>query len=438
MPTIVIAEEIFNYLKENSSGDWLKVPIHLIGHSRGTSVNARIAHELGIYGIWVDHFTCLDPQPVTHCSDWEVRIYENILFADNNYRKKDVAAPPWGEPVDGTYQRLLNGIVTGNGYYCDPIGRTFNGTAHEQVHTYYHGTIPGDACVDHVLVQPEWYGSKYPTRHTGYYFSRIAMGNRYAYDDTGIPPSINPRDGLHYKLAGSANNRTQLDYLSATWPNTTFKPFEDKKDYTLEAGKPVNFTYYYQDAQRDLHVSLALDNDTNPFNDADNNCYKIINDSPIDKTKSDTVSGEATFTWTPKDIDKGRHYVQIKAYDDKGNVRYDYLLKPITVNVTSQVLSDLVIEGFSVTPASGEPGSSATVTFTIRNKGGGVAYPSLTNIRLSPSNSNVTTNDPLLASIETPQIAAGATYLINQKVTIPEVDTSGTYYVVSERKPAEG
>lgn len=81
--------------------------------------------------------------------------------------------------------------------------------------------------------------------------------------------------------------------------------------------------------------------------------------------------------------------------------------------------SDLVVENLSISPGSGEPGSTATVSFKIRNNGD-IAYPSHTNIRLSASSSNVTVNDTLLASIEIPLIA---------NVVIPGVGTSGTYHV---------
>jgi len=81
--------------------------------------------------------------------------------------------------------------------------------------------------------------------------------------------------------------------------------------------------------------------------------------------------------------------------------------------------SDLVIQNLTVNPTSGAVGSNATVSFTIRNQGGGTASASTTNIRINTSSANVTTNDPLLISLSTPSIAAGAIQNVSQAVTIP-------------------
>ncbi len=335
IPTGKVADAIF----KNISDSWYRVPIHLIGHSRGASVNTRLAYDLGSKGIWVDHFTSLDPQPITSCGDAPIKIYKNILFADNNYRDDGVL--PRGESVAGTYQRSLNGIVTGDGEYCNVTAAPElpNGSAHSQVHTYYHGTISHknddgkiwyDDCVEHIQVQPKWYTPFNDERHTGYYFSRIEMSDRYS--DTG-QFSIFPKDGLHYKLSGSDNNRVPLKLLSIAWPNVTFKPFANQCDYEVRVGEKVVFTYYYQDADNsNLDIRFNLDNDTNPFNNSDNKYYYEIGRPKLKTKRSDTISDETKFDkWVPTSADIGTHYVQIKATDHNKQVRYDYLLKPINV-----------------------------------------------------------------------------------------------------------
>ncbi|GEM_PF-5136872 len=97
--------------------------------------------------------------------------------------------------------------------------------------------------------------------------------------------------------------------------------------------------------------------------------------------------------------------------------------------VVTSAKSDLIPQNLAVTPNSGPAGSNATVSFTVRNQGSGTANSSTTNIRINTSTSNVTTTDPLLASISLPSIAAGGTYSVNQPVTIPSNRPTGTNYI---------
>ena len=87
---------------ENHPG-LLKVPIHLIGHSRGGSVMSHLSERLGEISVWVDQLTTLDPQPIY--DDADLNVYDNVLFADNYYqtiRSTDII-PLYGSPVDNAY-----------------------------------------------------------------------------------------------------------------------------------------------------------------------------------------------------------------------------------------------------------------------------------------------------------------------------------------------
>ncbi|MEJ0091441.1 MAG: Calx-beta domain-containing protein [Limisphaerales bacterium] len=432
VPTWVIGDLINNFLVQNDA--LLKLPIHLVGHSRGASVNSRLAKDLAASGIWVEQMTMLDPRPLPDplgCpgpnADFEVLSWDNVLFADNYYQDSLVG----GIPVSGTYQSDLSNIVTGDGYDCnfDPIlwFDPFypNGIAHNQIHAYYHGTVSvwcsgAPSCADGINIPSSWYESPNPggwRRQTGFYFSRTGGGDRYG--DQAI-------SGLHYRFSGSSQNRQTVPLTSVAWPNATLKPLAN---YNYPANSPINFTYFYQDADSSMDIAFSLDNDTNPFNNSGNSCYRQIG-SRLNNATSSIISGANTFSWTPGNADAGTAYVQIKATDAAGRVRYDYLSKPINILATGQALSDLVIQNLSVTPNTGEPGGTATVSFTIKNTGSGIAYPSSANIRLNSSSTGVTVSDtPLVIGVDTPSLPPNGTYFVSQVVMIPQVAFSGTYFV---------
>jgi hypothetical protein len=222
------------------------------------------------------------------------------------------------------------------------------------------------------------------------------------------------------------NNRQPTTLVGSGWPNATFKPLAS---YNRPANTPIDLTYFYQDAGSSMDIVFALDNDSNPFNDSAGVCYRQIG-SRSNNPPSSSISGQATFSWTPANSDAGTWYVQIKATDGAGHVRYDYLPSPINVTATGQAQSDLVLQNLTVTPTTLESGSAATVAFTIRNVGLGIAYPSSANIRLNSSSTGVTINDtPLVIGVNTPGLAPSETFPVTLSVTIPQVGTAGTYYV---------
>jgi subtilase family serine protease len=135
----------------------------------------------------------------------------------------------------------------------------------------------------------------------------------------------------------------------------------------------------------------------------------------------------------PSNRSPGQHYVWVildvtsTAGQGAANEGNDRANTGFTVT-GSEAQSDLVVENLVVNPTSGAAGISATVSFMIRNQGSATANASTTNIRLSSSSSNVTTNDPLLATVSTPSLAQGETQNVSRNVTVPSVSPGG-YFV---------
>lgn len=363
--TSVIGDVIFDYLKAHPS--LLQVPIHLIGHSRGGSVMSRLSERLGEIRVWVDQQTTLDPKPI--CDDAALDVWDNVLFADNYYQKKLNNAIK-GDSVFGAYDLDLTDRISWDIENCGKQLYSF----HELPHTYYHGTIDR-SCADGLRIPDDWYSPPFPDRtRTGFYFTRTGGCDRWATSSE----QTQSFSGLHYLIREGSllENRVQLYPTSYAWSNATFKPLTN---YIVQVNNSVDFTYYYQNAGGNRGtITFYLDNDTDPLNGYD----RQIGTSTA--SESTSIATE-TFRWTPTDTDTetngGTHYVQIKATNASGNVRYDYLLKPInvetatickatdikaspkTLTLKTKVGADVTV---TVTGSEGCPVVGETVTATIK------------------------------------------------------------------------
>ena len=156
----VIAAKIANQLLNTTFGgrSLLDLPIHLIGHSRGASVMAQLARDLGTQGLSIDQATFVDPHPLTVLDlpppnltiDAPMEVTDNIGFSDNFYETSQLY--PHGESVAGAHNTYLNA----------------SGIDHSGVHTYYQGTIDRNAMTDGDggTIQDVWYNGSRGT--TGY------------------------------------------------------------------------------------------------------------------------------------------------------------------------------------------------------------------------------------------------------------------------------
>ena len=156
-------------------------PLHLIGHSRGGSVELETARILGSYGIWVDHVTTLDPHPLNsgdvgvnsppgfHPGDPAVRLYENVVFADNYWRADLDPLDFDGREISGAENVRFNENILAGGWLGD------FGAEHSKVYTWYHGTIGigADFPTSDGHINPiseSWYGGQHPQRDLSGFF----------------------------------------------------------------------------------------------------------------------------------------------------------------------------------------------------------------------------------------------------------------------------
>ena len=161
--------------------------LHFLGHSRGTVVNSEAVQRFGAAEIIVDHVTGFDPHPMNGTLDWPVNYdwgdptpvrWSNIVFHDNYWRADGGifnAADPDGIPIPGAYNVQLSESALNCCAY---------GTAHSDVHLWYHGTIDlapfpcdGEQCINQTM-RDTWWPPGPPEGYTeeGFYYGMIGGG----------------------------------------------------------------------------------------------------------------------------------------------------------------------------------------------------------------------------------------------------------------------
>lgn len=293
----------------HSGRELASVPIHLIGHSRGASLNSRLAYRLAQSGILVEQVTTLDPHPVTSVggTDWVPETFSNVVFADNYFQNEDF---PDGQDVAGAYRQNLNLVINS---LFPPF------TQHQQIHTYYHGTIDLSARSDkEVDVELSWYQAFAPRAETGYNFSRFINSYRSVLGKSQLLIGL---DGM----PRGSGFRAAVGFSFKHWPNAGFDQGDDIAT-SIFVGETVDIPYYHASQNYDQTITFSLDEDTNPFNQGGSD-FK-----PVSQTsRQDGAIQMATFALTPTTADIGTRFLRVKASNATGRSRYDYYFKPIQV-----------------------------------------------------------------------------------------------------------
>ena len=324
--TTEVASTVADYLLTTviEGKTWLDAPLHLIGHSRGTSIVSALAKELGKAGIWVDQVTYLDPCPSPIPRDYgfawgdtfSETVTNNVAFADN-YMHREAYSPNGlvdllGKHVVGTHEYCLDDLTGG---YSE------EGAGHQNMHLWYHGTIQtsdpiSDGEVSDFYADANgWYSDPFPSRLTsGFSYSRIGGGQR-------------PSDGVS-DLLGGEGSRQSVDLSSAVWPNV-IEPALVNPNSQVTQGDTFCVNYGYQDYDSEATVTFFLDVDQNPYN----------GNEIQGAQKDEAQTGGTSLAWDSQSVStaavpEGTYKVFAKITDG-AHTRYLYVPGNITVQVVT-------------------------------------------------------------------------------------------------------
>lgn len=319
------------FLSELNGRALVELPIHLIGHSRGTSLNSEICKVLGMNGVWVDHLTTLDGFALV--VDTYIVTYENILFHDNYWQ--DFPFVVHGNPITGAYNRYL---VTSGGYF-------FESQNHSDVHLWYHGTVDvntptsdGSASIGDFPERYLWFtGYEQRGTNAGFVYSQIGGGNRTSTDRPNGSGTDEIRAGFNQRydlgIGVATNNRVALPSVTNTWPNPI--RFFLTGTNAIGIGESTAALLYYQWARPPVdsaEVSVYLDTDANPWNGNEMQLTSLV----VPGTTSGSVRSQ-TLTLIPNGVNPGTYRLFVRMQDGARR-RLLYAQNLLTIKGTPQPL----------------------------------------------------------------------------------------------------
>lgn len=300
-----VGDVVATYLQSahGSTPALASLPLHLIGHSRGASVMSDIAQRLGEKGVWVDQVTYLDPHPVdggiengfVDDGDPQVRVWDNVTFADNYWRDDGLNANPDGEHITGTHELNLE----------NQVDKSYPGFSHLAVPSYYIGTIKTDSLNGGDLpIIGSWYRNDRIRGEIGFAYSRIGGEAR-------------PTDGLRAAFGGTAERRA-VTASGAQWAN--LDAVQVLGSGTVGIGDKIQLRDRQQDTDSSYRVDMWIDNDTNPFNGAGQKLRTLVYGK-----SSGTITNRINVR--TDGLSAGSYYVMTRVTDSSGHARYSYSVK---------------------------------------------------------------------------------------------------------------
>lgn len=329
-----------------------ELPLHLVGHSRGSSVVSEMAREFGERGVWVDQVTTLDPRPAF--SDANVVLSQNVFYADNYWQDQGGFLVPIGQPISGAYNRYLTNLEGAN-------------SPHSNVHLWYHGTVdlstPSTSAEAEItgVMRGSWYESgELAGAAAGYWYSRFGGGDRFeTFQPAGGDQVVAGMNKFWDVGAGVSANRTALT-SSGAWPNV-IRCWRTGSG-TLSAGGSLELGFYHQSGTTgtgDVEVEVLLDVDRNPWNGNE----VVLDAGVVGKTGVSAV-GLETVSIDPGATAPGVYFAALRLEDGtKSRVLYAAEMVEVVVPVAPMIDGGTVrVEGgmmkFMVV---GEPGLMVVV-----------------------------------------------------------------------------
>ncbi|MGB6223290.1 hypothetical protein [Haloferula sp.] len=326
-------------IPENGGRPLAELPLHLLGHSRGSSVVSEIARLLGAEGVWVDHMTLWDPVDSTF-GDATIGVWENVLFADNYYQQFGEFLIPQGRSVAGCFNRKLTNLSGGYGY--------FSGGNHSDVHAWYHGTVElgpdaNDGNIDITnSMRSTWYASAESSGATGgFHYSRIAGGDRLSHARPGGSESGQVSDGYNrmWDLGGGVSaNRNSLPTPVDPWPNLIIARRSTVGSLTGGETFPLEILYQSETSSvGDPTLSLFLDPDPNPWNGNE----ILLSSEILNGSGFNSILTTTPAPLLPAEID-GSFFLLARIHED-GRTRYLSLHEPL--QITAAIPTPNIVPG---------------------------------------------------------------------------------------------
>lgn len=298
----------------------LEVPIHLIGHSRGASLMARLAQKLGEAGLWVDQLTMLDPHPVDgvneppllpfNWGDAPMQVFGNVVYADNYYRPANSNQFDFaGEPVTG---------AVNNGPLNLPGGSSLD---HSDVHAYYHGTIDRDATTDSAggPIVASWFASTIARATGGYDQSRLGRGVR-------LTANIGSTFG------GGAARVAVAITRPAYFSNVGFMTLSGPAGATaFSTGQSAAIDYRYQAPHAaSTTVQFFVDTNSNPYDSG-----AVPLGTPQLVAPASSSAGSFAFNWPS--LAPGEYRISARILNPDGLQRFAIAETPVVVTASGAV-----------------------------------------------------------------------------------------------------